>query len=216
MMGGLDFTNFVSGGLAGAALTLITQKVSEPWRVWHLSKSITATTEKTPSGYRVRISNHGKRAIERAIAYISVKYDKDADIVDGMDSAFINTDENIELNEDRLCWSIASPPDLRPVTINIYQGEKQALDLVRFDSDKIVIPSEQGWGDQKLKTRSRVNLCNKRYEGSIHIVAKNTLRRSFDLVIDASEGKQDVTLSPRKFISFLGFLIPWFTAKKYK
>ena len=200
-----DFTNFVSGGLAGAALTLITQKVSEPWRVWRLSRSIAAIPEAIPHGYRVRVCNHGKRAIERAIAYISVKSDKDADVIDGEESAFIGAHERVELNEDRLCWSIASP-DPHPVTIDIYQGEKQALDFVLFHSDRIEIPSEQGWADPELGTRSRVFLRNKRYEGSLHIIAKNTLRRSFDLVIDASGGKQDATLSPRRLVSFLGFL----------
>jgi len=36
MMGTL--TNFVSGGLAGAVVTLLTQKVSEALRIWGLSK----------------------------------------------------------------------------------------------------------------------------------------------------------------------------------
>jgi hypothetical protein len=196
----------VSGGLAGAVATLITQKVSEPLRVWGLSKNITATPQAATDAYRLRVCNPGKRTIEQAIAYISLKFDKRVDIVDGEESAFINVSVREELNEDRLCWSIAAP-DPHPVTIDIYPGEKQALDLVRFHSDRIEIPSEQGWSDPKRNLRSRVLLRNGRYEGRIHIVAKNTLRRSFDLVIDASSGRREVTLSRRKFIRFFSYLM---------
>ena len=199
-------TNYVSGGLAGAVLTLVTQRVSDSLRVWGLSKSISATPEAATDAFRLRVSNHGKRSIEQAIAYISLKFDKQADIVDGEESAFINVNVREELNEDRLCWSIASP-DPHPVAIDIYPGEKQALDIVRFHSDRIEIPSEQGWSDPERHLRSRVLLSNGWYEGSIHIVAKNTLRRSFDLVIDASPGRRKVTLSPRKFIRFFSYLI---------
>ncbi len=207
------FLTVLSGGLAGAVATLITQKVSEPWRVWSLSKSITADPELTPNACRVRVCNRGKRSIKQAIAYISIKYDKQLDLVDGEQSAFIGIHERVELNEDRLCWSIASPVQ-NPVTIDIYQGEKQALDLVLFHSDRIEIPSEQGWHNPERRTRSRVYLHRKRYEGSIHIVAENTLRRSWNLVIDASSGRREVTLSPRKFAGFPRFILPWFKAKE--
>jgi hypothetical protein len=200
------FLTILSGGLAGAVATLITQKVSEPWRVWNLSKSIKTTPEAVTGAYRVRVCNHGKRSIEQAIAYISLKFDKQSDIIDGEEAAFLNTIVREELNEDRLCWSIASS-DPHPYVIDIYQGEGQALDLVRFDNDKIVIPSEQGWDDKIKDHRARVFLCKKRYEGSLHIVAKNTLRRTFDLVIDASQGRQEVTISERKLKHFFRFLL---------
>jgi hypothetical protein len=115
----------VSGGLAGAVATLITQRVSEPWRVWRLSKSIAARPKATPNACRVRVWNCGKRSIEQAVAYISLTFDKNLDLVDGESSAFIGVHERTELNEDRLCWSIAAPAP-NPVNIDIYHGERQA------------------------------------------------------------------------------------------
>ena len=167
-----------------------------------------------PGGYRVRIWNHGKCSIERAIAYISINFDENVDVIDGEELAFIGVHHRIKLNEDRLCWSIAST-DPHPYVIDIYQGERQALDLVRFDPDKIVIPSEQGWDDKKLGRRARVFLRKRRYEGCIHIVAKNTLRRTFDLVIDASSGKREVALSQRELKGLIKFFLPWCTVKDF-
>jgi hypothetical protein len=208
------FLMVLSGGLAGAFLTLVTQKVSGALRVWYLSKSITAKGEEIPGGCRVRIWNHGKSSIERAIGYISINFDENVDLVDGEELAFIGVHHRKKLEEDRLCWSIASS-DPHPYVIDIYQGEAQALDLVRFDDDKIVIPSEQGWDDKQLHRRARVFLHKRRYEGSIHIVAKNTLRRTFDLVIDASSGKQEVTVSERKLKGFIRFFLPWCKVKEH-
>ena len=203
------FLMVLSGGLMGAVLTLVTQKMSVTLRVWYLSKSITATPEEIPGGYRVRIWNRGKCSIERAIAYISINFDENTDVIDGEELAFIHVRHRIKLNEDRLCWSIAST-DPHPYVIDIYQGERQALDLVRFDPDKIVIPSEQGWDDKELHGRARVFLHKRRYEGCIHIVSKNTLRRTFNLVIDASSEKPKVILSPRELKGFFRFLLPWY------
>ena len=137
------------------------------------------------------------------------------DIVDGEESAFLNAVVREKLNEDRLCWSIAAP-DPNPVKIDIYPGEKQALDIVRFHPDKIEIPSEQGWSDPRRGLRSRVFLRKGRYEGGIHIVAKNTLRRSFDLLIDVTDKKREVTLTPQKFVGLFRVLISQSTAKRIR
>lgn len=163
------------GGLldvsAGVGLTLATQKVSAALRIWHLSKSITAIPEAIPGAYRIRVCNSGKYSIEQAIGYISLKIDPERDLVDGEDSAFIGVHHKKELDDDRLCWSIATA-DPHPYAIDIYRGEEQALDLVCFHDDKIEIPSEQGWYDPKRKTRSRVFLRKNRYEGDFVLLQR--------------------------------------------
>ena len=200
-MGNLSTTAF--GVLLGTTVTLVTQKISESWRIWFCSYRIRATPDKADNVYRVRVCNRGKQSIEQAVAYISVNFDNKRDIVDGEESAFIHTGVDTQLVEDRLCWSTAS----HPVRIDIYPGEKQALDLVMFEKDKIQIPSEQGWFDPENNHRARVFLRNDRYEGSLHIVSKNTLRRSFKLVIDASSNMPAIKLTPQRFGICPGFLM---------
>jgi hypothetical protein len=192
----------ISGGLAGAVVTLCTQRVLEAARIWRLSRALSVTPETIPDACRVRVSNLGVQTIEDAIAYISLTYDPHADILDG--PAFIGPSHRVELRDDRLCWAIAAP-DPNPFRINIYPGEHQALDIVRMGHDRIEIPSEQGWGDLNVGRKSRVFLARKRYEGTMYFVARNTLRRSFGLVIDPNAANL-VTLTPRPFVGFLTML----------
>lgn len=182
-----------TGGLAGALLTLATQWISARLQIWRLSRRLDANTEKLPGCYRVRVCNGGIRTVEATVAYIHLDHDLD-DLMDG--SAFIGPHNRFHMGEDRLCWSVAGS-DPNPYRMDIYPGEMQALDLLQFHDDRIEIASEQGRAGlgANEKRQSRMYLRNKRYAGRLHVVARNSLRRSFDLVIDNSNGKQDVNIS---------------------
>jgi len=193
-----------SGGLAGAVVTLCTQRILENLRIWRLSRSLLLHTEAVPAGCRIRVINRGFQTVEDAIAYISLSFDPQIDVLDG--PAFIGPHNRKKLQDDRLCWGLAAP-DPNPFRVSIFPGEKQVLDLVRIHNDRIEIPSEQGWGNTTSGKNSRVFLQRKRYEGSIYLVAKNTLRRSFRLEIDSNNTANPVMLSPLKFISFFAFLL---------
>jgi hypothetical protein len=195
--------SLVSGGLAGAIVTLCTQRILEALRIWRLSKSILLETEVVANGCRIRVINRGVHTVEDAIAYISLSFDPQEDVLEGQ--AFIGPNNRIPLRNDRLCWSAAAP-ESNPFRISIYPGEKQALDLVRINGNQIEIPSEQGWGDMGTGKRSRVFLKQKRYEGTIYLVAKNVLRRSFSLVIDSHNKNNPVMLSSLNFVSFFDVL----------
>lgn len=203
------FLTLLSGGLAGAALTIVTQRISEAFRIWRLSNSIDVSSQRTPRGFRLRVRNRGLRSIEQAIAYLLIRYDKDSDLVDGEELAFIGTHERVDPAEDRLCWSIACPNG-RSVSIDIYPGEQQALDFIRFDPDKIVFPSEQGWEDRTNKMRARYFLARKQYKGTVAVVSKNTLRRTIDIEIDATNGRQELHLEMRKLPGPHTLMLPWY------
>ena len=203
-MGGLSLGGAaLTGGMAGAVITLFTRWVSGTLRIWKLSRSLVAYPQRQQDNFGIRVCNRSVHTIEDATAYISLGFDPQTDVLDGY--AFIGTHYRIGLCEDRLCWSIAAP-DPNPFRIDIFPGEKQALDFVRFHADRIEIPSEQGWADEAKGKRSRVFLKKKHYEGELHLVARNTLRRSFDLVIDPTTGQGTVTLKPVKFINVFVFL----------
>src|SRR5258708_1363920 len=193
----------VTGGLAGAIVTLCTQRVLEALRIWRLSLSLLLRPEPVPDGCRIRVSNLGLQTMEDAIAYISLTFDPHADVLDG--PAFIVPHHRVELRDDRLCWALAAP-DPHPFGISIFPGEEQALELVSVHPDRIEIPSEPGWGSPPAGKCSRVFLSRKPYEGRIDLVAKNTLRRSFSLVIDPTKAANPVTLTPRPFIGFFTLL----------
>lgn len=193
----------VTGGLAGAIVTLCMQRILEVLRIWRLSQSLLLSPEPIPNACRIRVRNLGLQTVEDAIAYISLMYDPQTDILDG--PAFIGSHHRVLLCEDRLCWAVAAP-NPNPFRISIFPGEKQALDLVMVHPDRIEIPSEQGWATLTPGAKSRVFLKKKRYEGSVNLVAKNVLRRSFGLVIDPNNGTNLVTLTPQPFIGFFVLL----------
>jgi len=198
----------IIGGLAGFVSTLITQRIREALRIWRLSWNLLLRPETNDLTTRVRVSNRWVQTVEDAVGYISLDFDPKTDVLEG--PAFIGPTHRIKLREDRLCWALTVPGDPNPFRTSIFPGEKQALDLVRVHTDRIEIPSEQGWADQNTDKKSRVFLTKKRYTGSLHIVAKNTLRRQFSLVIDPANAVNPVTLTEQNFIRFPTLLFALF------
>lgn len=190
----------IIGGLAGSVVTVITQRIQEALRIWRLSRNLLLRPETNDLTTRVRVDNRWVQTVEDAIGYISLDFDPETDVLEGL--AFIGPTHRIKLWEDRLCWALAASNDPNPFRTSIFPCEKQALDLVRVHSNRIEIPSEQGWADQNTGKKSRVFLTKKRYTGSLQIVAKNTLRRQFSLVIDPTNAANPVTLTEQDFIRF--------------
>ena len=193
----------LTGGLAGALVTLFMQKAFEVLRIWHLSKKLKLEKDTRLLGH-FRVCNYGMQTVEDAIVYISLTFDPKTDIIDNMEEqAFIAKHNRVGLCEDRLSWAVAAPVP-NPLSVNIYPGEKQLLPIIRIHPNQFEIPSEQGMATQTKGKKSRVFLKIKRYKGSLYIVARNTLRRDFDLVV-ALDG--DVTLTERPLINFLKLLL---------
>jgi len=193
----------LGGGLAGAVVTLIVQKLREDWRIWNLSNKLECKPDPISGSCRVRVHNNGIFSIEDAIGYITLDFDSSKDVVDGM--AFIKKGSGDRLCEDRLCWAEARSNN--PFQASIFPGENQTLDVVRFHETNIEIPSEQGWSHATKGTQARVflsnNPANKVYKGRLTIVAKNLLRRNFTIEIDPIN--KEVKLDKEQFIGFFDF-----------
>lgn len=206
-MSGINWSQTVismaSGGLCGAIFTFVVQRLLEANKLWSLSKNIRILTERLPKGSRVRVCNYGVETIHDAIAYISINYNPKTDILEG--NAFIDKNNHpVNLIEDRLCWALANK-EKSSFMVSIFPGEKQALDIVKIYDDKIEIPSEQGWGRDN-NTKSRVFLVRKSYNGELHIVGKNILRRNYKLTINPDH-KDILVLKDEKLDGYWHFLI---------
>jgi hypothetical protein len=94
------------------------------------------------------------------------------------------------VQDDRLCWSIYPNPPF----VDIYPGERQALNVVNIDPKPnwVEFPSENGWGT--VGGTSRVFLKAKKYRATIKIVSKDTKAKEFEVQIDPDNGKTPLTL----------------------
>jgi len=189
-------TSLFTGGVAGACTAAWLTHYLAKRKIKKLSENLGFVVErKVPDSatVSVRIENKDIYPITNAWAYIALKYDMDTDIADPPANvcAFINPSHRRPLQEDRLCWAVATPEE-NPPSVDIYAGESQKLDICEIDpaGNWIQIPSEKGWGTRRAegkKTCSRVFLKTKKYEGHIRIVSKDTTSRKFGIVLDPND-----------------------------
>ena len=138
------------------------------------------------SRFTVRIFNDSIFPMSDAYAYITITHEE-SDVLPPPDQAksYIYPPYNSHrghlciVNEDRLCWSMAS----NPASLNIYSRERQSLDIANFDPNRkwVEIPSESAWGTDK--GTSRVFLKWKKYEATVKIVSKDSKAREFPVQI---------------------------------
>jgi hypothetical protein len=206
-----DFGPMLTGGLAGAVVSLIVNSLIGVWRRWRLrQKMLFQPGSRVGHRGTARVYNGHVFPLNSVYAYITIEHDLE-DVLDPPDpvfAAFISKGHLGKVEEDRLCWSSTAPFSNPPV-IDIYAHEKQALDIVNIEDGKwIEIPSEKGWTTSQdkevlkqkraernddLKT-SRVFLKPKKYRAKIKIVSKDTKAKEFSIEIDPADPKTPVKL----------------------
>jgi len=197
--GEADLFNILVGGLFGAIAGALMSLVVNFWSDWKRRKGLLRNLKLDPqpkSQCRItaRVHNGYVLPLSHVYAYISVEYEP-SDVMNppcGYE-AFIKPNEP-KFEEDRLCWSMAG----NPAYVDIYAGEKQALDVVEIDpsGNWIQIPSESGWGVGG--GTARVFLKTKKYNASIKIVSKETEAKEFPLEIDPFNKATPLSLRSKK------------------
>jgi len=137
-----------SGAVFGALAALVVNSLAARFRLCMLYRKLELKGEPLV-GCRVtaRVFNGYIHPLNSAIAYISVDH-QPSDVMTPPTNcdAFIKPTHLRKLDEDRLCWSRASNPEV----IDVYAKERQSLDVFEIDPQGkwIQIPSEKGWGPQ--------------------------------------------------------------------
>jgi hypothetical protein len=197
-----DIETTLIGALAGATASLIVNLLMGSWKIWQLHRNI-GFHPQPPTGTRgtVRIHNGYKYPLNNVYAYITIDHVLD-DVLEPPEpfDSYISRNHLYKVQEDRLCWS-STAPSTNPPVLDIYAGEKQALDIVNFDprGQWIEIPSEKGWatsqdsdhvrqmkqnGENDGIKKSRVFLRPRKYKAIIKIVSKDTKAKEFRIEID--------------------------------
>jgi len=153
--GKADLLNILVGGLFGAVAGALMSLVVNFWLDWNRRTGLHRNLLLEPqqkSGCRVtaRVHNGYVLPMNHVCAYITVKHDSsDVLHVPSGYKAYIKPGDH-KFDEDRLCWSVAGNPPY----VDIYAGEKQALDVIEIDpsGNWIQIPSERG-GESKAAPR---------------------------------------------------------------
>ena len=168
--------------------SLVVYLLTTLFRFWWIKLNM-KLEEKELIGSRVtvRIFNNSIFPMNDTYAYITIVHEKsDVRTPPDQKKSYIYPPDNSSrghlciVQEDRLCWSMAS----NPASLNIYSGERQSLDIANFDPkhEWIEIPSESGWGT--VGGISRVFLKWKKYEATIKIVSKDSKAKEFSVQID--------------------------------
>lgn len=198
-------TTALIGALAGGLMSLLVNEFRDGWRLKRASDGLSLKPEgRTGSRVAARVRNESHYCVERATAYITVHHDLDDILPPPMHfTAFIWPNHMRKLQEDHLCWSVTMP-ERNPMSVDIFPGEGQLLDLADFGlaSDWIEIPSEMGYSSSQTRDQikggstpisSRVFLrAGKRYRASVKIVSRGTRARTFEIEFDAANPAQPV------------------------
>ena len=159
------------------------------------------------AGSRVtaRVINDSAYPVRGAIAYITVQHELEDVLPPPLHFAsYISPVHMKRVEEDRLCWSATSPVR-NPVSIDIYSGEHQCLDVLDLGAARrwIEIPSEAGYSSSQTKNQaeqhgaisSRVFLrADRKYQADVRIVSADTRSRTFAVEIDATDQDRPVKL----------------------
>jgi hypothetical protein len=128
---------------------------------------------------RLRVINEGFWTMEDTTLYLALEFNLAAVLPEPGLKAHITVENFVPLSGDQLCWSVRAP-GITPIKVPIYAGERQPFSLCRIESDRIVIPSEEGWPPNY----ARVFLRPGSYIGNLRIVSKDTTARLFHVRID--------------------------------
>ena len=207
-----DVETTLIGALAGATASLIVNLLMSRWRLWRLYSNIRLEPQpRTGTRGTARVHNGYIHPLNSVYAYITIEHDP-ADVLEPPDpfDSYIRTDHLCKVQEDRLCWS-STAPSSNPPELDIYAGERQALDIINIDPHGtwIEIPSEKGWatsqdaehvrrlkqnGEDEAIKKSRVFLKAHKYKASIKIVSKDTKAKEFRIAIDPTSRDAPVAL----------------------
>ena len=173
----------LSGGLAGALITILTNFCIAKKKRQHLHEKLSIEQPRVHRNVlTVRVKNGYVLPLTHCWAYISVTYNPQ-DIVlpsDPAKEAIITPTDPFELSEDRLCWSIFG----NPPSVSIYAGEPQSLQVLEvLDSGPgkkcIDVFSEKRDDPYRVFLRS-----DKVYEGHFKIVSRETMAKKVDFRLD--------------------------------
>jgi hypothetical protein len=187
-------TTLISAG-AGAIAGFVVNLFSTRWTRWRLYRGFQVEPlGRVGSRACVRVHNRYIFPISCAYAYITIDHEI-SDVLDPPDRfvAFVTPLSCSRVTEDRLCWSVTSPQS-NPPSVDIYAGERQALDIVNFGPGWLEFPSEKGWASLGGERTSRVFLRSKRYRATIKIVTKDTKAREFRIEIDPDKVESAIRL----------------------
>jgi hypothetical protein len=199
-------TSVLAGALAGGLVSLLVNEFRDSLRIKRATNGLRLQPEGR-AGTRVtaRVKNDSNYCIDRATAYVTIHHELDDILSPPLHfAAFIGPYYRKTLQEDRLCWSVTKP-ERNPMSVDIYPGESQLLDLADFGarSEWIEVPSEMGWSSGQTAEQarhdgqisSRVFLrAGKKYRGSVKVVSKVTRARTFEIEIDPADEVQPVRL----------------------
>jgi hypothetical protein len=198
----------ITGAITGAIGTFMVGPARERHRLWSLSNGVQLSNF-APTGtlhYRIQVHNTGNETINDAIGYLTLDNDP-SDILPGA-HAYERPGYMSSVRDGRLCWALGGNPH----KIDIFPDEKQLLNFAKCEvingGCQVVIASELGLGESKDKP-ARVCLKPKNYSGTLKIVAKNILARTFKVEIVVSERAfgQVNDPSPENFIEKWPFVI---------
>ena len=208
-----DLETTLIGAGAGAAASLIVNLLLGRWRLWRLYRNLRLEPQpRTGTRATARIYNGYIYPLDSVWAYITIEHEL-SDVLPPPHpfEAYVTRDHLCRVCEDRLCWS-ATMPSRNPPVVDIYAGERQALDIANFGQDWIEIPSESGWATSQEEAqvkhlrdtekgdairRSRVFLRLKKYSATIRIISKSTKAKEFAVEIDPYNPAVPVTLRNR-------------------
>jgi len=154
------------------------------------------------------VINDSNYLVHGAVAYITVQHEREDVLPPPLHFAAYIGPAHLktltEDEEDRLCWS-ATRPERNPVSMDIYAGEHQCLDVIDLgrDSHWIEIPSEAGYSSSQTKVQSEKNgaissrvflRADRKYRAQIKIVSADTRARTFAIEIDATAQDKPVKL----------------------
>ncbi len=184
------------GAAAGATAAFIVSLLANRWGRWRLHRNLHFEPQpRIGTRATARIYNGYIFPLNCVYAYITIEHEL-SDVLPPRPpfEAYVTPDHLCTVREDRLCWSTTMPSPNPPV-VDIYPGERQALDIVNFDPNWIEIPSESGWGT--LRKKSRVFLKAKKYRATIKIISKDTKAKEFPIEIDPDNAGKPVALRNR-------------------
>ena len=186
-------------------MSLLVNEFRDVWRLKRATDGLSFKPEgRAGSRVTARLRNGSNYCIQRATAYVTLHHSIE-DILDPPMHfrAFISPAHRRKLQGDRLCWSVTMP-ELNPMSVDVFPGEAQLLDLADFgeNAEWIEIPSEMGYSSSQTPEEARQSprpissriflRADKRYQAEVRIVSRNTRARIFKIEIDARERDQPV------------------------
>ncbi len=194
-----DFQNSAVSAIIGAAVGALSALAVNAFRDWFRLKRIHKNLSLEPqrkNGSRTtaRVFNDCHFSLNSAYAYITIDHEE-SDVLEPPNGfhAYVRPAHSLKVHEDRLCWCISG----NPAKVDIYPGERQALDVVNIDPKRewVEFPSEDGWGSEgKEGKTSRVFLKWKKYSATIKIVSKDSKAKEFEVWIDPDNNKTPLSL----------------------